>query len=473
MTFDTPVFAADVKVTGSYYVAGIYQNNTSFVTNAEKPSTAFYYQRLRVQTDFIATPALRLVTRFDAMERIWGHARSTVPLVITNDVDSAGTRAENENIAFDWAYIWYVSKIGLWQVGVMEDGVWGTVFADNAAPELKITWTAVKMPFIAGLQVVKIEENSKAFMNMAPYGTQTDVDVDEYQGFFIFNWKSGKAGLLGVYHRSAISRPWSVSPLVSDGYKTDIFVLEPYVKAKIGPVSVEAEIDYAFGKLAKWENGVIDTITGLPKNDVKVNNLMAYVDVVADFDMFYVGGTFAFMDGDKPETKDKIEGGVLDGGRDWNPCLLMFNWERAYWAGTLPGYLPGGVLGLVATEPNMGGVMNNAWFGQIRAGVRPILNLDIMGSVSYAKAVRNASVAPASLLPDALAGFGGTDLTNERDYGWEIDVVATYKITNNLNYMLGGAYFFTGDYYKGKVAPGAPNDVEDNYLIINKLTFTF
>jgi len=276
-----------------------------------------------------------------------------------------------------------------------------------------------------------------------------------------------------VYHRSAISRPWSVSPLVSDGYKTDIFVLEPYVKAKIGPVSVEAEIDYAFGKLAKWENGVIDTITGLPKNDVKVNNLMAYVDVVADFDMFYVGGTFAFMDGDKPETKDKIEGGVLDGGRDWNPCLLMFNWERAYWAGTLPGYLPGGVLGLVATEPNMGGVMNNAWFGQIRAGVRPILNLDIMGSVSYAKAVRNASVAPASLLPDALAGFGGTDLTNERDYGWEIDVVATYKITNNLNYMLGGAYFFTGDYYKGKVAPGAPNDVEDNYLIINKLTFTF
>ena len=42
----------------------------------DNPSTAFFYQRLRVGTDFIVSPGLKLVTRFDAMERIWGGARA-------------------------------------------------------------------------------------------------------------------------------------------------------------------------------------------------------------------------------------------------------------------------------------------------------------------------------------------------------------------------------------------------------------
>ncbi len=36
-----------------------------------------------------------------------------------------------------------------------------------------------------------------------------------------------------------------------------------------------------------------------------------------------------------------------------------------------------------------------------------------------------------------------------RDYGYEVDLTATYKITNNLSYMLGAGYLFTGEYYKG------------------------
>ena len=95
--------------------------------------------------------------------------------------------------------------------------------------------------------------------------------------------------------------------------------------------------------------------------------------------------------------------------------------------------------------------MNNAWFGQGRVGVKPIPALDIMASLSYAK----ADQIPTTVL--------------EKAYGWEIDVTGTYKITNNLSYMLGGAYLFTGDYYKGTNL----NDVKDNFLIINKLTLTF
>jgi len=36
---------------------------------------------------------------------------------------------------------------------------------------------------------------------------------------------------------------------------------------------------------------------------------------------------------------------------------------------------------------------------------------------------------------------------------------------------VGGGYWMVGDYYKGTAAAG--QDVDDNYIILNKLTLTF
>ena len=100
--------------------------------------------------------------------------------------------------------------------------------------------------------------------------------------------------------------------------------------------------------------------------------------------------------------------------------------------------------------------MYNAWFFQGRAGIRPIDKLDIMASLSYAVA-DNKTLMGAS---DAVSGV----------YGTEIDLIGTYKINNNLSYMLGAAYLFTGEYFKG-ANPNA--EVNDNYMLINKLTLSF
>jgi len=395
---------------------------------------------MRIQAEFIATPALKLITRFDAMERMWGHVRSTVPLVTVNDVDSYGTRAENENIAFDYAYIWYASKIGLWQVGIMEDSVWGTVFGDNSEPEGKITYTFIKMPFVAGLQIVKFNEFSDNAVNASIY---SDRDVDKYQGFFIYNWKGGQAGLLCIFINNRSLKP-NFWPTPST-YAQKIYGALPFVKAKFGPVAVEAEAWYLGGKVMKWEDDLPAVLR--PLNDIDLSAWSVYVNAVADFNMFYFGGTFAYMSGDDPDTADKVEGGpgTATGGRDWNPCLIMFNWDRNYWQGALNGY------GVTSDA----GVMSNAYFFQLKAGARPISDLDLAMSVSYAKADK---------LP---TGYF------EKDYGWEVDVTATYKITNNLSYMLGAGYLFTGDYYKAGVVPPALNDIEDNFIVLNKLTLTF
>jgi 2',3'-cyclic-nucleotide 2'-phosphodiesterase (5'-nucleotidase family) len=66
--------------------------------------------------------------------------------------------------------------------------------------------------------------------------------------------------------------------------------------------------------------------------------------------------------------------------------------------------------------------------------------------------------------------FVGTTEYIDDKYGYEVDLTATYKITNNLSYMLGGGYLFTGDYYKGL---NDANQIDDDFLVINKLTLTF
>jgi hypothetical protein len=97
--------------------------------------------------------------------------------------------------------------------------------------------------------------------------------------------------------------------------------------------------------------------------------------------------------------------------------------------------------------------MSNAWFGQGRIGVKPTPQFDTMLSISYAIADKKPS------------GFAnGT-------YGTEVDLTGTYKITNNLSYMLGFGYLFTGDYFKGK--DNGNRDVNDDFILINKLTLSF
>jgi hypothetical protein len=93
-----------------------------------------------------------------------------------------------------------------------------------------------------------------------------------------------------------------------------------------------------------------------------------------------------------------------------------------------------------------------AWFGQGRIGVKPTADLDIVASVAYASADKK----PVGVLSNT--------------FGYEVDLTGTYKITNNLSYMLGAGYWFVGNYYKSN---SDANELKNDYMVINKLTLTF
>ena len=414
---------------------------------------------MRVQTDLIVTPSLKLITRFDVMGRVWGANRSTADT--PPDTQSAGTRYDNENISFDWAYVEYVSPIGMFDVGFMDDGGWGTIFGDTSIPRGVISWVAQQGPWTGFLQILKLNERNKNYANPSAT-TVNDSDTDKYQGGFVFEQKGAQAGLLAIYYREAGLRPTvspgPVPPAGTDiGVTGNIYVLEPYAIVNIGPAKIQAEIQYA------WGNIKADTPPPyLFGHDLKIDNWAAWVDGTVNVNMFYFGGSIAYVAGNdwnKFNSDGKIRGGFLTGGMDWNPTLLLFNNERYRWAGAIPGNnITSSQMNVLNNQFGLYDTgMYNAWFWQGRVGVRPTDKLDIQASVSYA-------IADSRTLPNGLA-----DAVSDV-YGTEIDLMGTYKITDNLSYMLGIGYLFTGDYFKGFDSAA---DVRNDYIMLHKLTLTF
>ena len=61
----------NIKASGTYYVYGSYADNQS-LTKDTGQSRANVAQRLRMQFEIQIQEGLKLTTRFDAMERVWG-----------------------------------------------------------------------------------------------------------------------------------------------------------------------------------------------------------------------------------------------------------------------------------------------------------------------------------------------------------------------------------------------------------------
>ena len=109
----------------------------------------------------------------------------------------------------------------------------------------------------------------------------------------------------------------------------------------------------------------------------------------------------------------------------------------------------------------LGPGIKNAFFYQVYGGYK-WGDFDFFASLAYAKA------------DEKLSARGDFWQQKDKDYGWELDVTATYSITNNLKYMVGFGYLKVGDFFKEKSADGDKwQAADDVYLLTNKLTLTF
>lgn len=445
-------FAVDVKFSGSFYAAGLYLDKTNLIKDAAagaQGATAFYFQKLQLTTEFVAAPGVSLITSANIMERVWGGARSApstdLDNVGPNFTSSAATRTENQNIGFDYGYLRFATPIGLFQMGYMPDYAWGTLFHNNEMPAGKLAYILPVDKWILGLEAVKVADNSYSAANAVP---TTDRDTDRYYAFVVYKERNFESGLLYAYFEDATYR---TLPFYF-GFKSKFHSIQPYLKAIVGPLKIQAELDYYFGDIVKFD--------ALPAgfSDQKIDSLAGWIDLVATFGPIYVGGSFAYSQGQGTDGSTLNE--WASGGKDWSPTLIMWNSDRNYWIGNIAGN----------GTSRFKYVMTNAFFYQLKAGVKPTDKLDIGAAVAFAHADTLNGLSNTQAALGNLIGLTSQAGYVSRDYGWEVDVVGTYKITNNLSYLLGFGYLFTGDYFK---ATSSANSITNDYLIVNKLTFTF
>ncbi|MGZ6235820.1 MAG: hypothetical protein ACXWMJ_00705 [Syntrophales bacterium] len=444
MAFAMPVCAADVKFSGSYVAQGYYENNRALLENGGASLTNVW-QRLRVQTDFKIQEGLSLTTRFDALEKVWGAARTTpytpgTPLSSPNGVDS-----ESENIKFTHAYVSANIFGGLLRAGYQTQAKFGTDFADSGeqyyGPRVRYDYVVGPWTFIVLWDKI---EGSEYYSAAGPSGNigvasyQTDSQADKYVGAFVYNWGKGETGLLIYYYLLTNTSGPATNPNSADvGFKSKYWIFDPYVKAQLGPFYVEGEVVFITGKAKSFE-----AAAGGP--DVDRSGWEAYGTVTYDFAPMYAGATVVWVQGDDASSTDKVESGA-GGGTDFNPCLMLFNYDLGRWEGRM---------GAASAATSMSGGIANAFLAQIFVGMKPVPKLDLKASFTFAQADRDATA----------------NNWQSKNYGNELDVTATYKIYDNLSYMVGFAYLWAGDYWKGTDSAA---QVSNDYLITHKLTLSF
>jgi hypothetical protein len=419
-----PATAADVKLGGSYFVAGYYESNRAVRENA--PSMAYFGQRIRFEPAFKVAEGLDFNLRVDAMERVWGQygigAEANNPSSLRNPI-------AEQNIQFRHGWVTFLTKIGMFMVGYMADNAWGTDFGDTPTEGPQIVYAIKSGPvaFVAAFE--KYGEGRLGNAVVAP--GFVDSDTDKYCLTPLYFWDQGQAGLLYCYVRSAASRPLAF-PFGDNIGKFHYY--EAFFKGTFGPVYAEGEYQFQNGRVMEWD----DHITGVADVDYKAQQWY----LMAKFNMgpAYIGGQYAHASGDDPGTATKIEA-VVDPGYTWQPTLVLFNDWTDRWAGNMGTY--GATSNLFV----------NADLYQVFAGYNPMPKLGIKASYTLAFADQKPT---ATWIDD--------------EYGKEFDLTVTYKIYDNLQYMIGFGYLWAGDYYKGA---SAANKIDDNYLLMHQLTLSF
>jgi hypothetical protein len=417
-----------VKFSGGYYVNGVYEDNRGLGDPSH--SKAYFWTRTRVQTVFQIAEGLTFTTRFDAFEKQWGGTNRSS--ATTEDKSNSGQQNSGvtlqENLEMEYGFVTFDTRIAKFVVGYQDANEWGTVFGDvpGSRPSAKAL-----IPIGPLTLIVKMEKGYEADttrLTETPSGI-SDGDTDFYYLGGIFNFKGGSAGLMNVYMDSKVARRTA-------NYASTVYTHLPYIKATFGPVYIESELIYSWGKAKKFDQASQGA-------DVDKEGLGFYILAKANLGPAFVGGQFGYSSGDPSNTTKDKSGPTSTTG--WTPALIFGNHNLTAW-----NY--GQTIGYDAAGGAYRSQKQNLLLYNVFGGINVTPKFVIDGAISYMQADK----APTGYV--------------SKDYGYEVDVKATYKIYDNLTYMVAAGYLFTGDYFKGT---SAANKIGNDYLVMNQLTLNF
>ena len=473
VAFGMTASAADVKFGGSYYLVGVYESNPALRPSESSYSHAFFYQKFRLQPVFQIAEGLTFTARIDAMEKQWGNNNwggsyddqtATLPTV----PKMTPPRGNQANLEFERAYVTFMTGIGMFQIGYQNVDDWGTDYGDFSNSRPRIAFATKFGPVTLNLVYEKLFESDTAGINStATYNTTTgypyytNADNDTYAISATYNCKGVEAGLLYKNYvlNTLVNNAGTGAGLNTDrphGVSAIRNLIAPYMKATFGPVYIEGEAQYWFGSYAQYEAPV----TGV--KDVDLQAYGAYLKAKMNVGPAYFGALFSYASGD--DFSDASKNTINPGGAGTNyaPALILMNDALRAWTmrdscgASVTNFVGNGVAGAAMGANAPSSNKYNSIIYSVFGGFNPTPKLNLEANLIYATVDKKELSATTKADSDKL--------------GTEIDIKATYKIYDNLSYMIGAGYLMTGDYFKGANTAAT---VDNNYLLINQLTLSF
>ena len=130
--------------------------------------------RLRMQFEIQIQEGLKLTTRFDALERVWGQTGAVLTQNTTNPLTSnfIYNRPE-QNISFERAYVTFNALYGVFDVGYQQSRRWGScVFCDDSDSDAGIHYRYMMGPWTFGLEWEKRADGSQTSFTNGLYPAQ-------------------------------------------------------------------------------------------------------------------------------------------------------------------------------------------------------------------------------------------------------------------------------------------------------------
>jgi hypothetical protein len=391
-----------------------------------------------------------LGTRFDALDRKWMAARKPIPTAATL---RSSTDSEQENIGWEVAYMVFETPIGRWTAGT-HAGSSGSTGLGGVTNSL--VWTYERGSWLVSAAAKKGAEPSHI-------GTGTDNDSDTYSLVGQYKWNTGL-----FYLRFSDVHSRTNNSLAANAYKSNYYVYSPIIRQKFGIFSVDWEANFVSSGWTKKYND--PPSAGSANTDIKITEgINSRLKLSVDLAPWALGGYFVYNQGDDPATLDTKEGTfreALDYDRSFNPCLLLWNEDYMHWiGGDTEGTANTGSLAGNAGAKGIKTYLDNVWMYQIFGSYKATPKLTLGASYTYAYVDKNPTLDMTQPV-----SASSNPLFISKKIGSELDLILKYKIYDNLEYMIGAAYLWTGDYFKG-TDPGT--QLSDTYLLTHKLTLTF
>ena len=244
--------------------------------------------------------------------------------------------------------------------------------------------------------------------------------------------------------------PANLTPVVPGSYQSKMWWVGAYADGRAGPVDINFDFVYDFGKVERNREFVVF------ERSVAYRGWAARAKVDYPMEKFNFGGIGMYATGGNarrsstsglPGTTSNIglpstryDGYVVPPGAEQAPAngesLVVYSME----GGATGGYGLAERINYGALNP---GAFGGTWFGKLYGSVKatPWWKITFQGlyigdTTKYGNTIGNAFKFPGTASPL---------LRDDKDIGWELDLISEIQIYQNLRLFAGFGYLFAGD----------------------------